>query len=138
MPKEALAKAPTSAVVATAAMVASAAPTDAYTGAVDALPSAFAAYGHFLGLVLVAMSLAAERVLIKPGMSDEDEEKMANADILYGIAGVLVLATGYFRVTEFGELVKTLFTTHTQNDVVGVCFFKAKGGTSTATAQCFG
>ena len=69
----------------------------------SALPSAFAAYGHYLGLVLVAMSLATERVLIKPGMSEEDEQIMTFADIVYGLAGTLVLVTGYFRVTQYGK-----------------------------------
>jgi uncharacterized membrane protein len=70
--------------------------------------SAFAAYGHYLGLVLIASSLTAERLLVKPGMSDEDEEKLAVADIVYGLAGVLVLVTGYFRVTEYGRYAKVV------------------------------
>ena len=50
-----------------------------------AIPSAFAAYGHYLGLVLVAASLTTERLLIKPGMSQEDEIKVIAADTLYGV-----------------------------------------------------
>ena len=69
----------------------------------DAIPSAFAAYGHYLGLILVAASLTAERLTIKPGMTDDEEERLATADIVYGIAGVLVLFTGYLRVTQFGK-----------------------------------
>ena len=80
--------------------VSSALPVEAAPAAANAIPSAIAAYGHYLGLVLVALSLATERILIKPGMSDEDEEKFANADITYGLAGTLVLISGYFRVTQ--------------------------------------
>ena len=68
-----------------------------------AIPSALTAYGHYAGLVLVSMSLAAERLLIKPKMSIENEKLLGYADIVYGIAGTLVLATGYFRVTEYGK-----------------------------------
>lgn len=78
-------------------------PTDANAVEISAVSSAFAAYGHYLGLVLVAMSLATERVLIKAGMSEEDEQVMTYADIVYGLAGTLVLATGYFRVVQFGK-----------------------------------
>lgn len=81
-----------------------AAPVDAAEIAnTAALPSALAAYGHYLGLVLVTMSLAAERLLVKPDMSADDELKLVIADSVYGIAGVLVLVSGYFRVTEYGK-----------------------------------
>lgn len=93
----------------TAATLSTAAPANAFSGTgSDAVPSAFAAYGHYLGLVLIASSLTAERLLVKPGMSDEDEEKLAVADIVYGLAGVLVLVTGYFRVTEYGRYAKVV------------------------------
>lgn len=36
-------------------------------------------------------------------MSVEDEKKVVIADSLYGIAGVLVLVSGYYRVTEYGK-----------------------------------
>jgi putative membrane protein len=75
----------------------------AFQSAGNAIPSAFAAYGHYLGLGLVVGSLVTERLTVKAGMSDKDEEFMGNADIVYGIAGVLVLYTGYLRVTEFGK-----------------------------------
>lgn len=85
-------------------------PADAITTSVslasdssNALPSAFAAYGHYLGLVLISATLAAERLLIKPNMSEEDEKLLVYADSLYGISGVLVLITGYFRATQFGK-----------------------------------
>lgn len=55
------------------ALLASAAPAEAATGQVaSALPSAFAAYGHYLGLVLFCLSLATERVLVKPDMSKNE------------------------------------------------------------------
>lgn len=69
----------------------------------NAIPSALAAYGHYLGLVVMSMCLAAERLLVKPNMSADDESKLVIADSLYGIFSVLVLVSGYFRVTEYGK-----------------------------------
>eukprot|EP01036_Dinobryon_divergens_P030487 gene30487-39736_t len=63
--------------------------------------SAIAAYTHYLGLAVVVASLTAERILIKPGMAKEEEEKAIIADILYGLGGVVMLASGYFRATQF-------------------------------------
>lgn len=67
------------------------------------IASALVAYGHYLGLLLVAGSLTSERLLIKPDMSVEDEKLLGLADIVYGLAGVLVLGTGYLRVTQYGK-----------------------------------
>jgi uncharacterized membrane protein len=64
---------------------------------------AFAAYGHYLGLILAAASLTAERFLVKPGMTTDEEEKLAMADIAYGIAGLLITVSGYFRITAYGK-----------------------------------
>jgi len=75
----------------------------AFQAANNAVPSALAAYGHYLGLVLVAGALVSERLTIKPAMTDDEEEFLGNADIVYGIAGILVLYTGYLRVTEYGK-----------------------------------
>jgi putative membrane protein len=58
---------------------------------------------NYAGLVLVSMSLAVERALIKPQMSIENEKLLGYADILYGLAGTLVLVSGYYRVTEYGK-----------------------------------
>jgi len=65
--------------------------------------SAIAAYVHYLSLIIVAATLTAERILIKPGMTQADEKIAIYADILYGIAGVTVLISGYFRVTQYAK-----------------------------------
>lgn len=80
-----------------------AAAADSFSVASNAIPSALAAYGHYLGLVLVSGCLVTERLLIKPAMSVQEEKLLGYADIVYGLAGVLVLASGYFRVTEYGK-----------------------------------
>ena len=83
--------------------ICTATPCLGYTAGTDAIPSALAAYSHYLGLVLVAMCLITERVLVKPGMSVQDEKTLGNVDILYGLAGTLVLVSGYFRATQYGK-----------------------------------
>ena len=76
---------------------------EAAQAAVDPLASAFAAYGHYLGLVLVVATLTTEKWLIKPEMTEDEAQKLVIADSVYGIAGVLVLYTGYLRVTQYGK-----------------------------------
>eukprot|EP00965_Chrysotila_dentata_P179164 5916796-Pleurochrysis_carterae.AAC.1 len=78
-------------------------PADAAVPGAEAVPSAFAAYGHYLGLVLVTLALGTERILIKEDMTEKEFDLMANADILYGLAGTLMTYTGYLRVTQYGK-----------------------------------
>ena len=76
---------------------------EAAQAAVDPVASAFAAYGHYLGLVLVVASLTVEKMLIKPEMTEDEAQKLVVADSVYGVAGILVLYTGYLRVTQYGK-----------------------------------
>lgn len=81
-------------------------PADAQAATTDALTplfSAFTAYGHYFGLVVVTAALMTERLLIKPGMPIEDQKKVIIADIIYGIVGLLIVVTGYLRVTQYGK-----------------------------------
>ena len=77
-------------------------PAEAASAAAQ-VPSALAAYGHYLGLVLVVATLNTEKWLIKPEMTEDEAQKLVIADSVYGIAGVLVLYTGYLRVTQYGK-----------------------------------
>lgn len=61
------------------------------------------AYGHYLGLLLATGCLVAERLLVKPNMAVEEEKLLQRADLTYGLAGILVLVTGYLRVTDYGK-----------------------------------
>lgn len=76
------------------------APADAAT---DDIPGALVAYGHYFSLVLAAVCLTTERLTIKPGMTKEEESRMAIADVGYGVSGLLVSVTGYLRVTQYGK-----------------------------------
>lgn len=76
---------------------------EAFAQQEDQLPSAIAAYGHYLGLLLIVGSLTAEKCLLKANLKGDELMKLVIADSVYGIAGILVLYTGYLRVTEYGK-----------------------------------
>ena len=84
------------------AAIATAYAADAHA-AVDQVASAFAAYGHYLGLVLVVGALTTEKWTVKANMTEAEETRLVIADSVYGIAGILVLYTGYLRATEYGK-----------------------------------
>lgn len=67
------------------------------------IAGAFVAYGHYLSIVLATSCLVAERFIIKPNMTAEEESTLRSTDTAYGLAGLLSLVTGYFRVTQFGK-----------------------------------
>ena len=82
--------------------------------AADALPSAIAAYAHYLALMGIVGSLTTERLLLKEDMSEESFDLLVTADIVYGLSGLLILVSGYFRATT------------------------PRAGSSTRTSPCFG
>ena len=47
--------------------------------------------------------LTAERLTIKPAMNMAEEKVMAVADSAYGLASLLLVYTGYLRVTQYGK-----------------------------------
>eukprot|EP00977_Amphora_coffeiformis_P029449 scaffold40782_cov191-Amphora_coffeaeformis.AAC.2 len=83
-------------------VVTAAAPAPALAAA-GPVPSALMAWLHFLGLLGVSGGLVAERFLIKPGLTLEDEEKLNVADGVYGLSALSLLISGYFRVTEYAK-----------------------------------
>ena len=54
---------------------------------------------HYVALVLTCLCLATERLTVKANMTAEEEKRIAIADSVYGIAGLLVVVTGYLRVS---------------------------------------
>ncbi len=66
-----------------------------------AVPSALAAYGHFVSILGMLGCVMIERITIKPGMSGEDEDLVAAADIVYGLFGLSLVYTGYLRLTQY-------------------------------------
>jgi putative membrane protein len=67
----------------------------------NAIPSALAAYGHYLSIIGLVGCTMYERLTIKPGMSEEEEKALAVADIGLGIFGALITYTGYLRAVQF-------------------------------------
>mmetsp|Transcript_26080 Transcript_26080/g.32164 ORF Transcript_26080/g.32164 Transcript_26080/m.32164 type:complete len:277 (+) Transcript_26080:306-1136(+) len=67
------------------------------------IPSALAAYGHYLSLLLIVGCVTYERFTVEAGMSKEKETNLAIADISLGVAGVALLASGYYRTTAYGK-----------------------------------
>jgi putative membrane protein len=67
------------------------------------IPSALLAWAHFVGLMGVAASLVAERLLVQRGMTVDDEKRLNNVDGLYGLSALSLLVSGYFRTTDFAK-----------------------------------
>ncbi|KAL3774906.1 hypothetical protein ACHAW5_009125 [Stephanodiscus triporus] len=66
-----------------------------------AVPSALAAYGHYVALLGILGCTVAERLTVKPGMTPEEEDFVAGADIGLGVFGALIAYTGYLRAVEY-------------------------------------
>ena len=72
----------------------------ATANAPNAVGSALVGYGHYLSMIGLTGCLFAERLTIKPNMSDDSEDLIAVADILYGLFGALIAYTGYLRASQ--------------------------------------
>lgn len=48
-------------------------------------------------------SLTTQSLTVKENMSEEEFDKASNADILNGVAGLLLAVTGYLRATQYGK-----------------------------------
>ncbi len=66
-----------------------------------AVPSALAAYGHYVALLGMLGCTTAERLTIKPNMTPEEEDFIAGADIGLGVFGALIAYTGYLRAVTY-------------------------------------
>jgi putative membrane protein len=78
-------------------------PEMAMAASSDAIPSALAAYGHYLSIIVIVASIMTERLTVKPAMSIEEEKLLGAADILTGVAGALLAVSGYYRATAYGK-----------------------------------
>jgi uncharacterized membrane protein len=86
------------------AIIFSSLPADAAVqGAMFPVIGALVAYVHYASLLVTSGCLVAERLLIKPNMSEEDQDTLTTADTVYGIAAVFLSGSGYLRVTEYGK-----------------------------------
>ena len=54
---------------------------------------------HYLGIMALAATLVAQVFTLRGDVSREAVQRLARVDLLYGMAAVLVLATGLLRLT---------------------------------------
>ncbi len=64
---------------------------------------AIVAYLHYLSFMLCFAALALERIFLKQSPSRSDLISLAIADIVYGLAALVLLITGILRVLYFGQ-----------------------------------
>jgi uncharacterized membrane protein len=67
----------------------------------SSLPSALAAYVHYVAMLGTIGCIVAERLTIKPNMSVDDENFVSKADIGLNIFGLLLIYSGYLRAVEY-------------------------------------
>lgn len=68
--------------------------------AAGVLPSALWAYAHYLSLLVITGCLVAERTLVKPAMSVEDEDAVVRLDVVYGLMAALLIISGFARAAK--------------------------------------
>mmetsp|Transcript_26829 Transcript_26829/g.39727 ORF Transcript_26829/g.39727 Transcript_26829/m.39727 type:complete len:233 (-) Transcript_26829:361-1059(-) len=103
-------------------------------GTGNAIPSAIAAYVHYISLFAIVGAITYERSTIAAGMDKETEDSVALADISLGISGVVLLVSGYYRAVEYGK--GWYFYSHEPifwAKMVALCIFGAASFFPTAT-----
>ena len=78
-------------------------PAEAITSSTGVVPSALYAYGHFFSIMVITGCLAAERLLVKEGMTVEDENLIVKLDLVYGLMAALLIISGVLRANMNGE-----------------------------------
>ena len=73
--------------------------TTTTSGGANVIASAIAAYVHYFSLLGMAALLSLERSLIKPDMSDDEQQLFTMADVGVGLNSIPLLVSGYFCVS---------------------------------------
>ena len=60
-------------------------------------------YLHFIGIMTLMGSLISEHLILKPGIDGSRIKQLATIDMIYGLAAILVLATGLLRWFVYGK-----------------------------------
>ncbi len=68
-----------------------------------AFQSSFIAYLHYLCIVLCFGALLFERLRLKVDLNRNEAISIILADIVYGLAGLIIIITGILRVKYFGQ-----------------------------------
>ncbi len=69
----------------------------------ELLKSASVAYLHYLSFMFCFGALIFERTCLKPDLRTKEAISMVIADIVYGLAGIVLLISGIYRVMKFGQ-----------------------------------
>lgn len=65
--------------------------------------SAFVAYGHTIGIMVIFAALVTETLTLRQELTLQQAWRISIADGVYGLAATLVLVTGILRVLFFGK-----------------------------------
>lgn len=65
--------------------------------------SALVAYVHYLCIILCFGALIFERLSLKTDLNKKEAISIVLADIIYGLAGLMLIITGILRVRYFGQ-----------------------------------
>jgi len=89
-----------SAAVTTTTAASSTIVTTAGSGA--AVSSALFAYGHYFSMIGVVGILMTERWTLEngPNLTEDEENRLAIVDAMYGALGLLIVYTGYYRMSD--------------------------------------
>lgn len=71
--------------------------------AADSVPYALWAYAHYVAMLGGMGTVVAQRFLLKPGLTQDDESLLGTLNIAYGVFLLLILISGYERVVDFGK-----------------------------------
>ncbi len=69
----------------------------------QAFKGALVAYVHYLCIILCFGSLLFERLRLKVNLNRLETISIILADIIYGLAGLMIIITGILRVRYFGQ-----------------------------------
>lgn len=64
---------------------------------------ALLAYIHYLSIITLIVTLVVELVVFEKVLSRKDIKKLQRTDSLYGLAAIMVLATGTLRIMWYGK-----------------------------------
>lgn len=65
--------------------------------------TAVVTYFHFFGIFVLLSSLVVELVLFKKDIHVKDAKTILQADVFYGLASILIMATGLLKMFVFGK-----------------------------------
>ncbi len=60
-------------------------------------------YLHFLGFISIFVAIVVEKVLLKKELTSTNANTIRKFDALYGVAAIIMLATGFSKMYWFGK-----------------------------------